>query len=201
MYNTERPPLVIKEYGRNIQKLVDYTKRIVDPDKRQVHVEYIVELIMKMYPPASGLEDYRLKIWSHVLMMGNYELDVKTPENVPLETDSKQPKMIPYPRKDRKYRHYGRNVQKLIDKALNMEDGPGRQEFIGVIGSYMKMVQTEANQEDIDDKQIREDLDYMTEGRLHIPDHFYLDGLIHPRNRRSDTVSNGGRHSNSRRRR
>ncbi|MCH2042611.1 MAG: DUF4290 domain-containing protein [Saprospiraceae bacterium] len=204
MYNTDRKPLIIREYGRNAQRLVDYAKTIQDPVHRQAFVERIIELIMEMYPHTRNVEDYRLKIWSHVLMMSNYELDVEVPQDIPSARYRRHPEAVPYPKRNWRFRHYGSNVQDLIDKALHMEDSPKRQEFLGIIGSYMKMTQKAANRDHINDEQIREDFERMTEGRLSIPEQFYLDGLINPRPRRQNNNTNkrnnnsGGKYSRKR---
>ena len=83
VYNTQKDHLIIREYGRNTQNLINHAKTIEDPEKRQLYVEKVVKLIISMYPHTRNVEDYRLKVWSHVLKMADFELDVDLPDNLP----------------------------------------------------------------------------------------------------------------------
>ena len=115
-YNTSKIKLIIPEYGRNIQTLVNHAKTIEDKEYRQAFVEEIVKLVQNMHPQARNVEDYVAKLWSHIYKIAGYDLDVDFPENVNLEPiENKRPKMIPYPDGSVKFRHYGRNVQEMIN--------------------------------------------------------------------------------------
>ena len=119
VYNSSREKLIIPEYGRNIQKLIDYAKAIEDDEYRQVFVERIVDLMMQMHPQNKNLDDYREKLWKHVFRISSYDLNVTTPSGKQPQPEDrlKKPQKVEYPSSQAKFRHYGNNVQQLIAKA------------------------------------------------------------------------------------
>jgi hypothetical protein len=191
-YNTLKPKLIIPEYGRNVQTLIDHAKTIEDRPERQAFVEEIVNLVQQMHPQARNMDDYRSKLWSHVLRIGEYELDIDIPDNVSLEPiEKKRPNTIPYPDGNVRYRHYGKNVQEMIKKAIDMEDEDKQAEFIGVIGAYMKMAYKSWNQPVVSDENILRDLKELSDGALDFGDEITLDNIYNYRKRR--TSDNNGR--------
>jgi hypothetical protein len=168
-YNTTREPLIISEYGRNMQNLINHAKTIEDREKRQVFVEQLVELAMQMIPQSNNQEDYRDRIWKHFFRIANYELDVVPPNGeIPNAEDAaKRPAPMDYPASLPRYRHYGYNVQQLIEQAESMPPGPKRQGFIKAIGSYMKLAYQTWNHEPyVSDEVILADLENMSDGNL-----------------------------------
>ncbi len=179
-YNSEKSDLILPEYGRNVQLLVDHAKTIENPDMRQAFVEKIITLMHQMNPQNRNIEDYLEKLWGHVYHIANYDLDVTPLNNViPKREDAfKKPDRVPYPHNDTKYRHYGHNVQTLIEKALEMEEGPKREAFVHVIGSYMKLAYKTWNREHyISDEIIKNDLHALSDGKLQVRDGAFLDNL------------------------
>ncbi len=140
-YNSDRELLIMPEYGRNVQLLVNHAKTIEDPEYRQAFVERLIELMYQMNPQNKNVEDYRVKLWKHVFQIAQFDLDVvPLLGDIPTEEDArKKPDRVSYPHNDTRFRHYGHNVQKLIEKALQMEEGPIREGFLNVIGSYIKL--------------------------------------------------------------
>jgi hypothetical protein len=195
-YNSSRETLIIPEYGRHVQMLVDHAKTIEDRAERQVFVEKILDLMMQMHPQNRNLDDYRAKLWKHVFRISNYELDVDFPDGMPdKEEMQKKPERIPYPHKEARFRHYGYNVQRLIKKAIAMEDEGKRNGFVKVIGSYMKLAYRTWNKEHyVSDDVIKQDLESLSKGELNVDDEMTLDNLATP-NRRSS--GGGRRRSNS----
>lgn len=197
-YNSERELLVIPEYGRNIQKLISHAKGIEDPELRQFFVEQIVNLMMQMHPQNRNVEDYRDKLWKHVFRIANYELDVMPPngEKPTSEEKYKKPEMIGYPVVEARFRHYGNNVQRLIKKAIAMEEGPIKDGFVEVIGSYMKLAYRTWNKEHyVSDEVIKADLESLSDGKLVLKDDTSLDSLSNAKSRRKRS-SNGQSGSN-----
>ncbi|MCP4441717.1 MAG: DUF4290 domain-containing protein [Aureispira sp.] len=190
-YNTQRSPLLIREYGRNTQSLIEHAITIEDREERQGFVESIVRLIMDMYPHTRNVEDYRLKVWSHILQMSNYKLDVDYPDNIPNTKERKKPEKVEYPTNTNRYRHYGQNVRELIQKALIMEDEEKRKEFVRVIAAYMKLSFKTWNRDNVTDDLIRSEFAKLTKGELTIEPGVDLNYLITPNKR--------NKHSNDRR--
>lgn len=168
-YNSQREDLIIPEYGRHVQELIRHAKTIEDPRQRQVFVEKTIQLMMQIHPQSRNVEDYRDKLWKHVFRIADYELEVEPPTGVkPSPEDAhKRPEMIPYPEKEVRFRHYGHNVQKLIQKAVTMPPGPKRDGFVAVIGSYMKLAYKTWNKDHyVSDETVKNDLQVLSNGQL-----------------------------------
>jgi uncharacterized membrane protein YgcG len=191
-YNSSREELIIPEYGRHIQNMIRYARGIEEKEKRQQFIETIVGLMMQMHPQNRNLEDYRDKLWRHVFQIAEYDLVVDTPSGyIPTHEDSrKKPDRVPYPSKETRFRHYGHNVQKLIAKAIKMEDGEKKDGFVQVIGSYMKLAYRTWNREHyVSDDIIIEDLEHLSGGKLEMIEDASLDNLSRSQMRRSGSNS------------
>ncbi len=188
-YNSSRENLAIPEYGRHVQNLVNYAKTVEDPEYRQALVERILDLMMQMHPQNKIMDDYKEKLWKHLFRIANYELDVEVPggHKPTREEADKKPDMIPYPSSEARYRHYGSNVQRLIKKALEMEEGPVRDGFVATIGSYMKLAYRTWNKEHyVSDEVIKNDLQTLSGGQLSMDDDASIDNLTSSNNNRGD---------------
>ena len=208
-YNSSRDLLVIPEYGRHVQNMVRHARTIENPDERQAFVEKVVKLIMQMHPQNKNLDDYRDKMWKHVFRIAEYDLDVMPPNGeMPTSDDGKKrPHRVEYPVKGTKYKHYGHNVLTLIAKAKAMEDGPKKDGFVQVIGSYMKLAYKTWNKEHyVSDDIILRDLHNLSGGELSLNDNASLDNLTRPQAKKQATRqravkdSRGGGHRNNGRR-
>lgn len=214
-YNSNRELLIIPEYGRNVQNLINYCKTVEDPQLRQALAERIVVLMSQMNPQTRTMEDYQVRLWKHFFQIANYDIDVTPPfgEKPRPEDRVKKPEMVNYPTKDAKFRHYGSNVQKLIAKAVSMEDGPKKDAFVEVIASYMKLAYKTWNREHyVSDDMIIDDLENLSGGKLKVAHNADLDNLHkqlqqqqQQQNRRNNDKRNSGskqnRRSGSRKRR
>ena len=190
-YNTSKSDLVIPEYGRNIQTLVEHAKTIEDREYRQAFVQEVVNLVQNMHPQARNVDDYKAKLWSHIYRISGYDLDVDFPENVNLEPiEAKRPKPIPYPDGNVRFRHYGRNVQEMIKKAAGMKDEEKRDEFLQIIAAYMKMAYKSWNQPVVSDESIIRDLKILVGNQIEIDEEMSLDSNFAYRKRRRDDKRN-----------
>lgn len=198
-YNSERESLVIPEYGRNIQKLINHARDIEDPELRQHFAEKVIDLMMQMHPQNRNVEDYRDKLWKHLFRIARYDLDVMPPNGItPTPEDGiKKPEKVGYPVIEARFRHYGHNVQRLIKKAIDMEDGPVKEGFVEVIGSYMKLAYRTWNKEHyVSDDIIKGDLESLSGGKLILKENSSIDNLANAKHRRKRT-SNGHHQSNN----
>ncbi|MEL6943491.1 MAG: DUF4290 domain-containing protein [Bacteroidota bacterium] len=197
-YNSERSLLVIPEYGRNVQKLIRHGKGIEDRDERQAYMERLVDLMLQMSPQNKNLDDYKDRLWRHVFRIGGYDLDVTPPNGTKPtpEEERKMPDIVGYPNKHTRFKHYGNNVQNLIDKALTMEPGPIRQGFVEVIGNYMKMAYKTWNREHyVSDEIIIQDLESLSKGQLTMHEDASLDMLANANRRKKRTHSSNNKNS------
>ncbi|MAW88142.1 MAG: hypothetical protein CMJ42_16610 [Phyllobacteriaceae bacterium] len=200
-YNSSREPLIIPEYGRNVQNLIKYCKTVEDPKMRQALAERIVVLMSQMNPQSRTMEDYQVRLWKHFFQIADYDIDVTPPigEKPKPEDRIKKPERVSYPTKDTKFRHYGSNVQKLIAKAISMEDGPKKDAFVEVIASYMKLAYKTWNREHyVSDEMIIEDLEHLSGGKLKVAHNADLDNLhkqLQQQQQQSRRSNNGKRQS------
>lgn len=194
-YNSAKERLIIPEYGRNVQMLINHSKTIEDPEEKQAFVERIIYLMMQMHPQNKNMEDYREKLWKHYFRIANYEnLDtVKTPEDFARptkETVERKPDPLEYPDSAARFRHYGKNIQIMVAKALSMEDEVKRMQYATVIGNYMKMAYRTWNREHfVSDEVILRDLETLSEGKIKLQDDTYLDTLTNSNKSRKKSHS------------
>lgn len=196
-YNSAQEDIIISEYGRHVQNLVAHAKTIANPVERQQFAERIIWLMMQISPQSRNVEDYREKLWKHLFRIGNYELEVNPPEDIVVTPDDahKHPDKVPYPESQAKFRHYGHNVQRLIQRALEMPEGPKRDGFIAVIGAYMKLAYKTWNREHyVSDEVIKSDLAALSDGQIVLDEDVSLDNLSGGSNNRR---RHGGGGSNS----
>lgn len=191
-YNTTREHLVIREYGRHIQKMVDYTLTIEDRDKRTANAHTIIELMGFLNPQVKQVEDYRHKLWDHLHIISDFRLDVDCPYPKPeKETYNEKPSPMAYPDHEPKYYHLGRNLELLIDKALNEEDEEKKQGLANAIAYYMKLTYSNWHKELVHDDNIQSELASITNGELEFDTRPFIKHRATPS--REDFVSNIGK--------
>ena len=166
-YNTTRNHLTIREYGRHIQKMAEYVLTIEDRQKRQKNANALVELMGFLNPHLKNVEDFRHKLWDHLFLITDFKLDVDSPYPIPTrETLRPTPDPLPYPKRYPKYNHLGKNIEIIIDKALNEEDAEKRQGFANSIAYYMKLTYSNWHKELVHDDNIQTELSAITKGEL-----------------------------------
>jgi len=199
-YNTEKDRLVISQYGRNVQNLINYAKEVEDKETRQKYAERIVELMYQMNPENKNMNNYRAKLWSHLLKIADYDIDIVAPEDAILaKEDVVKPEVMDYPKGVKRYRHYGGNVSSLIKRAIEMEDGPKKDAFAETIARYMKLAyRTWNRQHYVSDELIIEDLEKMSGGKLKLAENYNLNIGKDDRDNQPRRHSNNHRKNNHR---
>ena len=140
-YNTQREKLALPEYGREIQRMVDHAKTLPDKKERQRCAQTIVAIMDRMFPQNRQNADYKHKLWDHLALMSNFELDIDWPYDIHQAADiTSRPEPMPYPMKDIAVRHYGYMVFELFDKLKQMPPGKERDELARVTANQMKLV-------------------------------------------------------------
>ena len=166
-YNTTRNKLVIPEYGRHIQRMIEQTCLIEDREMRNLHAQSIVNVMGTMLPHLRDVVDFKHKLWDHLAIMSNFTLDIDYPYEVPKqEILNTKPERIPYPSIHIKYRHYGKTVDTMVKKAIEYPEGDDKKRFIELIANYMKKSFLTCNKEGVDDEKIYEDLKELSNGQL-----------------------------------
>lgn len=166
-YNTSRNHLIIKEYGRHIQKMVEYLLTIEDKEKRQKNANTVIELMGILNPHLKNVEDFKHKLWDHLFLISDFKLDVESPYPIPTrETLRAKPDPLPYPKRYPKYNHLGKNIEVVIDKALKEENPEKKQAFANAIAYYMKLTYSNWHKELVHDDNIQTELQTITKGEL-----------------------------------
>ena len=166
-YNTTRNHLTMREYGRHIQKMVEYLLSIEDREKRQRNAMALIELMGFLNPHLKNVEDFRHKLWDHLFLISNFTLDVESPYPIPTrETLKAKPERLSYPKKYPKFNHLGKNIEVVINKALKEENPEKRQGFANSIAYYMKLTYSNWHKELVHDDNIQAELQNITEGQL-----------------------------------
>lgn len=200
VYNSQKDLLILPEYGRNIQLMIREVKKIEDKDKKQAYANEVVDLMQRMNPRNKQMEDYIDKLWKHFFHIAEYEIDVETPSGSQptAETNFVKPDRVPYPHHAMKFRHYGFNIQRMIESAMAMEDGPVKDGYFRVIGSYMKLAYKTWNKEHyVSDDIIKEDLESLTNGKFKFDADTQLDILANPITKRRNSNKRSNSHQNN----
>jgi hypothetical protein len=177
-YNSQRPRLILREYGRNIQTLIDTAIAIKNPEERQKVVQDIIDLMGSINPSLRNVDDFRHKLWDHLFMMSDFKLEADSPYPIPeRETLQRKNVHLPYPKTNIQFRHYGKFVEALIKKAKNIDDPEKKQAFTDIIGNYMKLVYQNWNRDNVTDDAIQNDIKFLSGGELSLDADSNIDSL------------------------
>lgn len=166
-YNTERPFLILREYGRNVQKLIEFALEESDRAKRQDIVNHIIHIMGNLNPHLRNVDDFTHLLWDHLHIMSDFKLDVDSPYPKPeKEVLQAKPDSFPYPEKNTRHRHYGKNILSMIDKAIDMKDEEEKAAYAEYIANYMKIVHSNWNSENVTDETILNDLQVLSKNKL-----------------------------------
>lgn len=170
-YNTRKTKLILPEYGRNIQNMVDYCVTIVDRDERTKCAYAIIHFMNNLFPEIS---DTKI-LWDHLNVMSRFSLDIDFPvEVITKEEMNPKPNPIPYSENRMRWRHYGRNIEDMIATVAEMEDGEDKDRLISLIAHQMKKLQFVHNKEGVDDSKILRDLAIYSDGKIDLDPSKYL---------------------------
>jgi hypothetical protein len=168
-YNAERPHLIIPEYGRHLQKLIDQATEIADRDERNKAANYIIQVMGTLNPHLRDVPDFQHKLWDQLFIMSNFKLDVDSPYPLPTpEVVNLNPERLIYPQKNPKYRFYGNNIKYMIDVANSWEDGEMKGALVKVIANHMKKSFLSWNKDTVKDDVIFEHLYELSDGKLNL---------------------------------
>lgn len=166
-YNTTRSYMVMREYGRHIQRMVEHVMTIEDDGKRQEQAHVLIELMGFLNPHLKNVEDFRHKLWDHLFFISDFKLKVDSPYPIPQkETYKAKPDPLHYPKKYPRYSHLGKNLEVLIDKGLKEENPEKRNGYANCVAYYMKLAYNNWHKENVQDDTIRAELSAITNGQL-----------------------------------
>jgi hypothetical protein len=170
-YNTERPHLIIPEYGRHIQKMVDHAVSIKDKEERNKVAKSIIAVMGNMNPHLRDVPDFQHKLWDQLFIISNFELDVDSPFEKPSREEIyARPDSLEYPQNHPKYRFYGNNIKRMIDVANKWEEGEMKEGLILTIANHMKKCFLNWNKDTVEDDVIFQHLYELSEGKINLKD-------------------------------
>ena len=164
-YNTQEKRLVLPEYGRNIQNMVDYCVSIPDREERTHCANTIINIMGNMFPHLRDVNDFKHILWDHLAIMSDFALDIDYPyEVIKRENVYFKPRKIPYPQGPITYKHYGKNLENMIQQTTEFEDSEQRDYLISLLANHMKKSFLTWNKEVVDDRKIFDDLEVLSKG-------------------------------------
>jgi hypothetical protein len=174
-YNTSLKKLKLPEYGRNIQNMVNHIMTIEDREQRNIAAQSIIDVMGNLYPYLRDIPDFKHKLWDHLAIMTDFELDIDYPYAPPTpEVLAGRPNKIPYNKGEIKYKHYGRIVEMMIKRAAEYEEGPEKDSLIQMIADHMKKCYLTWNKETVDDEKVMADFNELSKGKIDVPEDFQL---------------------------
>lgn len=204
-YNTQRPTLIIPEYGRNIQKMVDYACTIKDKEERNKVANAIINVMGMLNPQLANVDEFKPKLWTHLFIISDFKLDVDSPYPIPnKEMFKEKPDQLAYPQTQIKYGHYGKTVPKLIEKCCELKDEKEKMELMVLIANLMKRSYLTWNRDSVEDETILAQLKDMSDGKLVLEDTNVLASahdLVGKQPTNNQKSNNRGRRNKGRRKR
>jgi hypothetical protein len=201
-YNAIRPNITLKDYGRNIQKMVAWIKGIEDKHQRTRYAYTLVEMMKQINPIMKESEEYNQKVWDDLFIIAGFDLDIDSPYPKPAkENIGRKPRLLEYTNNNIRIRHYGRNIEVLIDKAAALEDETEKENAVVSIARLMKSFHYIWNKETVDDALVLNNIDTLSRGKLReLTNRLKEEGLPQQNQRRSSggERTNTGKHTGGR---
>ena len=204
-YNTQRKSLSFKEYGRNVQKMLEYIMTVPDMKKRTDYAAALIELMRILNPALRENQDNNHKLWDHLYIMSDFALEADSPFPKPDRSVlDKKPERMQYNTKHARFKHYGRNMELLLEKVVSIEDPAERETALLQAGKLMKSFYMAWNKENIDEEVIAQQMSAMTGGKGGIDvSRIKAEGLFDissvRRDRSGVSKNKGGKHRQGRR--
>ena len=168
-YNSERPKLIIPEYGRHIQKMVDQAIAKETKEERNKVASSIIAVMGNLNPHLRDVTDFQHKLWDQLFIISDFKLDVDSPYPIPKREELQEyPKSLEYPQNFPKYRFYGNNIKRMIDVAIGWEDGEKKEALVFTIANHMKKCFLNWNKDTVEDDVIFKHLFELSEGKLNL---------------------------------
>ena len=165
-YTTKQKRIILPEYGRNVQQMVDYACTIEQREERMKCPKSIIAPMGNLFPYLRDVNDFKHKLWDHLAIMSDFKLDIDYPYDVMSnEKLQEKPEKVPYPDAKIKYMHYGKALQEMISRIDNYE-GEQREALIKLIANQMKKAYCTWNKDNVEDQKILDDLCEMTDGKV-----------------------------------
>jgi hypothetical protein len=174
-YKSNRQTLIIKDYGRYVQDLIEHTKTISDPIRRQNAAEEIIKIMETLSSHDMDPNELESVLWTHLMHIAQYDLPVYPPVTVIPPSERQKSERLPYPTKVKKFRYYGVGIKLMIERAIQMSEPLAKAEYTSVIVSYMKTLHKTWNRDNVTNDVIIKDFMELSKGQLPLPENINLD--------------------------
>ncbi len=168
-YNSDREHLIIPEYGRHVQKLVNHCIQLPTKEERNEMANAIIDVMGNLQPHLRDVPDFKHKLWDQIFIMSDFRLDADSPYPTPSKEElTAKPESLAYPRSASKYKFYGNNIQIMIDTALTWEEGDLKEALIYTIANHMKKCYLNWNKDTVEDRVIFKHLTELSDGKINL---------------------------------
>jgi len=168
-YSTNRNKLILPEYGRNIQKMVEWASEIEDKTERNLAAQEIINIMGSMNPHLRDINDFKHKLWDQLMLMSDFKIEIESPYPIPAkEFFEEKPKRVGYTGGRFKYKYLGRIMQKLVAAATEIEDEEKKAELVKIITNHMKKSYLTWNKDIVEDQLIFDKLKELSDGKLEV---------------------------------
>lgn len=166
-YNTQKEKLVLPEYGRNVQQMVDHCMSIEDREERTRCAYAIIDIMSNLFSNLRDVDDFNKMLWNQLAIISDFKLDIDYPcEVLKPENLHSRPEPVEYELRPIKFRHYGKILEELIDIAADMPEGEERTQLVMLLAHHMKKMMLAVNKDGVDDDKIFKDLAYYSKGKI-----------------------------------
>jgi hypothetical protein len=166
-YNTSRKKIALPEYGRHIQRLVDHIMSIADREERNRATRALIDIMGNLNPHLRDVVDFKHKLWDHLAVISDFKLDIDSPYPIPTkEILSEKPRRVPYNQDRIRYKHYGKVIERMVNKASDMPEGEEKKVLTEALANIMKKQYLTWNREAVNDVNILKDLMELSKGKM-----------------------------------
>jgi len=198
-YNSTRSKLLLSEYGRNVQNMVKYIVALPTKEERNRYAAVVIDLMGFLNPHLRDVADFKHKLWDHLHIISNFEIDVDSPYPPPSpEAIHLKPEPLKYPHQRIKYKHYGKTIELMINKAKSIQEPERRNHMVQAIANFMKMAYVQWNKDSVADDTILNHLYELSGGELKLDENVNLNKVEYRtnNNQNNNTRGSGGRTNN-----
>jgi hypothetical protein len=170
-YNTQRPFMILPEYGRNVQNMIEHAMTLTDREERNRAARAIIEVMGQLNPHLRDVDDFKHKLWTHLFVMSNFELDVDSPYGLPnREILDEKPEIMDYPKSKIKYGHYGKYTEQILKETVDETDPGAKDYLVKTMANFMKKQFLAYNNDTVENNVIAQQLAEITDGKLTLED-------------------------------
>ena len=199
-YNSTRSKLLLTEYGRNVQNMVKYIVELPTKEERNRYAQVVIDLMGFLNPHLRDVADFKHKLWDHLHIISEFKIDVDSPYPKPTEEAIHiKPEPLRYPNQRIRYKHYGKTIEMMIEKAKSIEEPERRKHMVQAIANFMKMAYVQWNKDSVADETILADLVALSKGELKLDENINLNKVEYrPQTHTQNNNNNrGGRTNNN----